>query len=433
MTKRIKREPFFYSPTDYRALEEHFREMAKKGWLVNKIRFGILEYIKIEPQDLSFTIDVYPEVKVFQTPNQKDIDSYIDLVKDSGWNYIDSQNNIHIFYGREDEDLIPIQTDEEIKEAILNKSVKMEAFSTFFTLLIIINSIYTSFPITYEDLYRNTSIIVPIVMPLIFLAMLIQIGNSVLWTLRSKKRIKEGKEIPEQSYKWVKWKTILTFGISFVGVLAFFIAAIADGIMGSGLMLFVFVPVILMPLAAVIYKKQIVAMDWENWQKSASLALMILFIFLISMFGMINMAGRTDQDLEEGYLGFTLEDFNLNKKADMTSFDKNGSFLVPKKSRYTEYSRESHIRTIYVDAVNERITDYIMDKMIKEAWENERDLIPIEGYKEIEEGYYLTSNYSEEARDYDVLIKDGKRIIYLDASFDFTEKENMDIIIEKLK
>lgn len=434
MTKKIKRETFFYSPTDYIALEEHFREMAKKGWLVDKIRFGILEYIKIDPQDLIFTIDVYPESKAFQTPNQKDIDSYIELVKNSEWNYIDSQNNMHIFYAREDENLVPIQTDEEIKEIILNKSVKMETFSTFITLLIIINSIYTSFPITYDDLYMNTSIIVPIVMPIIFFAMLIQIGNSIIWILRSKKRIKEGKEISKQDYKWVKWKNILTFGTSFVGILAFFIATIADGIMGNGLMLFVFVPVILIPIAVVIYKKQIAVMDWESWKKSASLAFMILFIFFISMVGIINMLGRTNKSLEEGYIGFTLEDFNLDKKAGMTSFYKEGSFLVPKKSTYSEHSKAGSIRTIYINTSDEKISNYIVDGMLKQSLENySSEIIPIEGYREIEEGYYIESPYSKETREYEVLIKEGKDIILLNGSMDFTEKENMNLIIEKLK
>ena len=65
--KDTKRELFIFSTVDYFSLKEHFEDMARKGWLIDKIKYSFAVYKKIEPSDLTFSVDIYPPKKLNQT------------------------------------------------------------------------------------------------------------------------------------------------------------------------------------------------------------------------------------------------------------------------------------------------------------------------------------------------------------------------------
>ena len=91
-----------------KAVEQYLEEMALKGWILEDISLKFFIFKKSKPKKLKFTVDIFTDLKAGE---------YIEYCEASGWNYICETNNYLIFC-TENDDITPIQTDEDI---LLNK------------------------------------------------------------------------------------------------------------------------------------------------------------------------------------------------------------------------------------------------------------------------------------------------------------------------
>ena len=114
-------------------------------------------------------------------------------------------------------------------------------------------------------------------------------------------------------------------------------------------------------------------------------------------------------------------------------FIKEGSFLIPKRSIYNEYYNNGKVGTIYIKGINNKVTEYIFDGIIKEAVEFNRTITPAGGeYDYFNKAYYINSpRLNRSYKDEVILLKD-KEIIYLDSDIDLSDEKNIEIIISKL-
>ena len=122
-----------------KALEEYLEEKALEGWMLEDIICGFLIFKKNKPQKCKFAVDIF-------TDNNKD--EYIEYCEASGWNYICETNNYLIFC-TENDDITPIQTDEDILLNKLSNSILKNIFAQIIVTTYIIYTIYKAFFIDF--------------------------------------------------------------------------------------------------------------------------------------------------------------------------------------------------------------------------------------------------------------------------------------------
>lgn len=97
-----KKELHFFFLPEYEEEEEYLCDMAKKGYLFEKVTLpGIYHFRKSEPTNMIYRIDFNPQKK-------EDRESYLQMFKDYGWEYIQDLNEFSYFYKLDD------GTDDEI-------------------------------------------------------------------------------------------------------------------------------------------------------------------------------------------------------------------------------------------------------------------------------------------------------------------------------
>lgn len=437
MGRKVKRELFLFSSIDYFSLKEHFEDMARKGWMLEKISFFTAKYRRIEPQELVFSVDVYPELKYFQGIDKKDIKSYINLCEEAGWKYVTSSNNLQIFYSEKEENLIPVQTDEEIKEKVVEKSIFMDLLSMVSSIFILSYSLRKLIPYNYKNLFTNMDLLYPIFIPLIIIGAIIYISGHLLWLIRAKRHVKENKPLPRTNYILAKIKGVMILGISVLVMIIFIVSIIMDSIIQSKPIFVFLAPVILMPIITYIYHKKIKPMNMGKFKKIAIVTVSVFAIYILTFIVAINLTVTDfDRDLGAGYFSYTLEDFHLGDIPHRKTFTNEGSILVPKKSVYLEYTRgwDSSIETVYVKSINKKIANYIFNEMIKEEKvKYHRKINSVKGeYQFFDEAYYINSPSQENKNNTVILLKDNE-ILLIYGSIDFSNKENVEIITKKLQ
>ena len=86
-----KREFHFYVLPEYEEEEQYLNDMAKKGYFLEKITLpGIYSFRKDDPADMIYRIDFNPQKK-------EDRDSYLQMFKDYGWEYLQDLNDFSYF------------------------------------------------------------------------------------------------------------------------------------------------------------------------------------------------------------------------------------------------------------------------------------------------------------------------------------------------
>lgn len=96
-----KKELHFFFLPEYEEEEKYLCDMAKKGYLFEKVILpGIYHFRKSEPTNMIYRIDFNPQKK-------EDRESYLQMFRDYGWEYIQDLNEFSYFCklddGTEDE------------------------------------------------------------------------------------------------------------------------------------------------------------------------------------------------------------------------------------------------------------------------------------------------------------------------------------------
>jgi hypothetical protein len=116
---------------------EYLEEMAEKGWMIEKVGHYMAKFRAVEPKRLKFYVDVYEEGGPLTPEKTEESEEYRKLCQESGWTFITSLDYLQFFYADRDSEPVPIQTDEEIEQKIIEFTLwKKELFGIFMLLAI---------------------------------------------------------------------------------------------------------------------------------------------------------------------------------------------------------------------------------------------------------------------------------------------------------
>lgn len=87
-----KKERRLFVLSEYEEEEQYLRDMARKGYLLEKVTLpGVYHFRKAEPVDMVYRLDFNPKKK-------EDWDSYLQMYRDYGWEYLQDLNEYSYFY-----------------------------------------------------------------------------------------------------------------------------------------------------------------------------------------------------------------------------------------------------------------------------------------------------------------------------------------------
>ncbi len=140
-----KKERHFFLLPEFEKEEEYLMEMAKKGYLLEKVSItGKYYFKKSNPANMIYRIDFNPD---------KDFESYIQMYKDYGWEYIQDLNGFSYFRkvndGTENEIFNDIESKIDMIEKISNR--RMLPIIIIFLCTVIPNVIRMTINETFTD------------------------------------------------------------------------------------------------------------------------------------------------------------------------------------------------------------------------------------------------------------------------------------------
>lgn len=87
-----KKERRLFVLSEYEEEEQYLRDMAREGYLLEKVALpGVYHFRKAEPVDMVYRLDFNPKKK-------EDWDSYLQMYRDYGWEYLQDLNEYSYFY-----------------------------------------------------------------------------------------------------------------------------------------------------------------------------------------------------------------------------------------------------------------------------------------------------------------------------------------------
>lgn len=122
--KLIRYAPFqLYESTSF---EEYLSKMSLKGWLIEKISandlLGFMTFRKVEARKRIFCVDIFSLATDSDNRPRGQTADYVELCKAAGWEFLCKKGKMLVFFS-EDENAVPIQTDEELKLHTISKEI----------------------------------------------------------------------------------------------------------------------------------------------------------------------------------------------------------------------------------------------------------------------------------------------------------------------
>lgn len=132
--KTKKRRLEYYSFYNHTGIEQHLKEMAQKGWLLESISNLYWVYRKIDPKDLHFCVTYYPRASDFDPQPSEDQQTFHDFCAHTGWQLACTWHQMQVFYN-ERQSPIPLDTDPVMEVDTLHRACKKNFLPSSYLLL----------------------------------------------------------------------------------------------------------------------------------------------------------------------------------------------------------------------------------------------------------------------------------------------------------
>ncbi len=455
MAKDKKKVIRFRSITEYKNLESYLNKMALKGWMLSEIKQTVLTFKKIEAKELEFNVSLLNNMSVFDYPDESINKEYNEICEESGWKKCTSNMTYHIYYKDKNSKATLIHTDSQEEYDIVKSVYKKTEFSNpILLLMMLVMSMVNSFSFNYKVLLGHRSLFnysFPFIMLIITLILTVP---SLIWFRINKENAINNKQLFSFSDKFVNMKNLTQISLMVFYSLAFIFSHFSDSLFGnSRVSLIIFFPTIVSLVLSYYFSKRFKTKKRTRKQNKRFFILSIIAFFIINMtvvtsimFSNVGSYGRYEVvENKNNYL--QLKDFYSDVIEEKNFLESDKSFFIKEYKSYLSYGKNvelSSISTKYYEGINESITNYIFDDIIKEKNKNynryneyEIELGSLEKFEdilleldtkvwEIDRGYFLNSTKTE------LILQLDNRIYYIYASLDFMDKSIINICREKL-
>jgi len=210
---------------DYKAMETYLREMAGKGWMLEKLGRMTAKFRAIEPKNLQFYVDVFTEGGPLTPENTREAEEYRSLCQESGWSFITSQDYLQFFYAEEGTNPIPIQTDQALEQKIVESTLwKNELIGILLFLIVSVIGLFKLYPLSHINFLTFTGVAGTFLYPLLGIPVMFIAIYDLIWMLKARKNIRRGLAIEKPTLKGARRRAmafhIPTYIIGFIIIIA---------------------------------------------------------------------------------------------------------------------------------------------------------------------------------------------------------------------
>ncbi|MDO4546138.1 MAG: DUF2812 domain-containing protein [Bacillota bacterium] len=216
--KKLKRKLYFWTPYQLGAFEEYLEEMAQSGWMFVKQKGVFLYFEPCRPKKVHFYIDVFNEAFMSDVRPVLNAEEYIEFCEESGWTFLQINRKIMFFYS-EEENPVPIQTDQEIKLEQIFRYAKTRSIFPFCVFLFLAIVYIAESMILGGGLADFLVVTATYELVLLCMGILVFFGLDLFWFFRfyrkNKILVQAGKQIEFDSRKTVEKRgAIIAVGIA---------------------------------------------------------------------------------------------------------------------------------------------------------------------------------------------------------------------------
>lgn len=136
--EKIKREIPNFLLFDYEAVEAHLEKMAAKGWRLVTAGANVWKYRQAEPAKVKYAVTYVPDASVYDSEPTESQKTLADFCAREGWVKVSDWAQAQIFCS-EEENPVPIETDEEIRLEVIKTAMKKNFIPSNVALVIIMS------------------------------------------------------------------------------------------------------------------------------------------------------------------------------------------------------------------------------------------------------------------------------------------------------
>lgn len=437
---------------DYKAMEDYLEEMAEKGWMLEKVGRVIARFRAIEPRKIKFYVDVFKEAGPLTPEKTEESEEYRKLCLESGWIFITTQDYLQFFYADGDSEPVPIQTDEEIEQKIVELTLlRQELRGIFIFLIIAVFVLANNIPLRYNRLLSFTGITSTFLFPILCICTVVPGVYSIFWMLKARRDIKNGQSITKPTLKSARRRIIAFNGTTWVIILIYTLSFIADAFFTPDkIVLAVLGPAVGMFLGLGIrqlVKKNKIKKDDSSLYIIISVILIIIFMPMISS---LIIEGSEDMykvdSVPEDYPIIAIEEMSKDSAQGseiIREFKPGMSPIVPEHYTYWESKKingiTKSINVKYYKIINQYFAEIIFngitDKLEKGIkWRGEyiltQNIITDDAMKDL---WGMDNMALTEERD-EIIIQKANIVLHLNdfsGDVDFNDRQTRELIIRR--
>lgn len=452
MKNKTKRVFWGFFSLDYKAMGEYLEEMADKGWMVEKVGRYTAKFRAIEPQKIKFYVDVFKEGGPLTPEKTESSEEYRKLCQESGWTFITSQDYLQFFYADGDIEPVPIQTDEEIEQKIVEHTLlKRELSGVLIFAILAVYILFRNIPIKYTNLLNFTGVTSTFLYPILCIFTAIPAVYSIILMIRARRNIKNGLSITKPTLKSARRRIIVFYGAIWIIGLFYVLSFIIDSFYRPEILIYVLlgpgIGIIFGSSIRYLVKKNIISKDSDLNYMVIGIIIILIFLYTAgpSIFEKTEEIYKVDS-APESYPVITLEELSKEsgQESELSREFKHGmSPVIPKHYTYREYvnlgDSSKSINIKYYEAINPYFADIIFNGITEKLekgmkWRGmtifTKNIITDDEMKNL---WDVDNMALTEERD-ELIIQKGNIVLHVDnysKVMDFNDKEIRELIISR--
>lgn len=221
--KNLKFTLFPVVAFEYRALEQYLEKMALKGWKLQGIKHNCLRFASMEPRRIKYSVAMMEDMCFFDEDNNDKALEFREYCISAGWSFLCQINKVQIYYNENDEENIPIYTEDKEKFRITFRASLRYVLENIFAIIFVLASQYMIKEAGLVGfLAQKRSIVVLTLLILVTTANIVQVVTFFIWAVVGRKSLKDNIPVRYVGYDLVR------FSVSLVKIaILFFVFGIA--------------------------------------------------------------------------------------------------------------------------------------------------------------------------------------------------------------
>lgn len=283
----------FLTYSNFGLFENWYKEMAKKGYEIEKIKFSFMNFFKkTEPKDVDYKFVISNNEDKYNAFSKQELDDLNEMAKGYGYDFIFKSYNMNLYKTKAKDKSLYNDDVEELK--ILRTSVKREIISTAILLVVLLLLHFFTFAnfLSEEFYYSNYSMVLaPSILLILIFDLLSLVDYSVFY--RRNKDVSHTKDLKFSRLSFSKFFVYLIMTsliLIIVGITLQFVDV--NPAIGLKNTLLLWTPFVLMWVLVFLFRKKIKTMNISTASKKKIFALIVVAIFGITYFMNYSIANK---------------------------------------------------------------------------------------------------------------------------------------------